>query len=89
MPIYYLDDKHRVGAPFLVHDERCIFRRDEACRLGAFLWAEKAIEAALHRRKNVGRCELCCPWRPYGKKRIRTKLDRLAEKIRRRSRRGR
>ena len=79
---FYLDDKHRKGEPFLVHQEACLFRRDKAMLLGEYSWASKAIEAALGVRPAVARCQLCCSIPAICPKKPRqTKLQRLAKKL--------
>ncbi len=83
MPMFYLDDKHRRGEPFLIHNEACLFRRENAALLGEHAWASRALEAALVHRRRVARCRLCCPAPPINPKKPRpTKLDRLAAKVR-------
>lgn len=77
---YYLDDKRRRGFPFLIHRNNCLFRRDGAWELGQFSFPSGALEAATAHRKNVGQCELCCPIGLFRKKR-KTKVDRLAERL--------
>lgn len=82
MPMFYLDEKRRKGAPFLVHRHDCLFRRREAGLLGEFVGPLRAIEAAEAYKRNVGRCLLCCPLRPIKRKKRPSKLQRLAEKLR-------
>lgn len=82
MPMFYLDDKHRKGEPFLVHKEPCLFLRPDAVHLGQHAWAIKALEAARSHRQRVSCCKLCCPIKPLNGKRRSTALGRLAEKLR-------
>lgn len=83
MPLFFLDDKHRPGGPFLVHHRWCLFRRKKALSLGEFAWESCAIEAAKLHRRNVGKCPLCCP--PKIAKIPRKPLTKF-EQIERRSR---
>ena len=83
MPMFYVDDKRRKGAPFLVHQHGCLFRSKDALLLGEFTWTSRAIRTAEASERNVGRCSLCCPLPPINRKKRQSKFQRLAEKLRR------
>ena len=84
MPSFYLDDKHRKGAPNLIHRSECLFRREKALELGEFSWASQALRVAQTLKRDVGRCQLCCPVPPIKPKAPRkTRFARIAEKVRR------
>lgn len=84
MPTFYLDDKRRKRAPFLIHRYECLFRRERSTPLGEFSWPSQALRVAQAQKQDVGRCELCCLIPPIKRKKPRqTRLARLAEKLRR------
>lgn len=83
MPMYYLDIRRRKGEPFLVHRHDCLFRGKDAVLLGEFLWKPRVMKAAEAYERNVGWCSLCCPAPPLKRKKRKSKLHRLAERLRR------
>lgn len=83
MPKYYLDKDCREGEPFLVHRHFCLFRSKDAVLLGDFLWKSRVMKAAKAYERKVGWCPLCGRGPPLKRKKRQSKLQRLAEKLRR------